>query len=205
MHSALYFHGFASSPDSAKVHALRDLLRGDVELNAPDLNVPSFAQLDFDAMVQLGLARGLATPPAVIVGSSLGALVALEVIRSGIVAPLVLVAPALGVGDLWATKLPPGDPIDVFHHALGHDAPIHRAFFLQMAAVDVDRNPPPVPLTIFMGSNDESVPFDQVAATWRSWRERLVPRSLFIEIAGGDHGLTASVDLIAHEIRRRCT
>jgi hypothetical protein len=40
MTSVLYFHGFASSPNSAKITALRPLLAPHaIELNAPDLNV----------------------------------------------------------------------------------------------------------------------------------------------------------------------
>jgi len=204
-HAALYFHGFASSPHSEKVRSLRALLGDDVDLVTPDLNVPSFRELDFDAMASLGVAEGKRIEPCVVVGSSLGALVALEVVRRGIVAPLVLIAPALGFGDRWRTKLPAGDPIDVFNHALGHDAPIHRVFFLRMATLDVDRDPPPAPVTIFMGTNDESVPFEQVASAWRRWEPRLAPDSHFVELKGADHGLTAHVSLMANEIRRRCS
>lgn len=51
----LYFHGFASSPGSRKVQSLRALLAPEgIELNAPDLNIPTFASLDFDAIVRWG-------------------------------------------------------------------------------------------------------------------------------------------------------
>src|SRR5712691_2994048 len=98
MPSVLYLHGFASSPNSEKVRGIRSLLeaRG-IEINAPDLNVPSFEELDFDAMVRQAIAAGRRRPPAAVVGSSLGAVVALEVVRSAIPKPLVLIAPALGV------------------------------------------------------------------------------------------------------------
>jgi len=50
--NVLYFHGFASSPASAKITALRPLLAPQrIELDTPDLNVPSFEELDFEAMV----------------------------------------------------------------------------------------------------------------------------------------------------------
>lgn len=183
------------------MRSLRALLDHEVELTTPDLNVPSFRHLDFDAMAALGVEEGRRIAPRAIVGSSLGALVALEVVRRGIVAPMVLIAPALGFGDRWQTKLPPGDPIEVFNHALGRNAPIHRAFFLGMAEVNVDRDPPPAPVTIVMGTNDDSVPFGQVVETWKRWEPRLAPGSRFVEIAGGDHGLTAHVALIAELIR----
>jgi len=137
--SVLYFHGFASSPASAKITSLRPLLEPHgIALDVPDLNVPSFSQLDWNAMVARALAHAHANPPAVVVGSSLGALVALEVVRRGVEAPLVLIAPAIGVAERWKTKLPDGDPVVVWNHALNANAPIHRAFFDQMNAIDVD-------------------------------------------------------------------
>ena len=204
MPSILYLHGFASSPYSAKVRALRALLAPDgIELNAPDLNAPCFERLDFEAVVQRAVDAGRSIPPAAVVGSSLGALVALEVVRRRIEKPLVLIAPALGVADQWITRLPPGDPIRVYNHAREQDAPIHRAFFEQVARVDSDRNSPAVPVTLIMGRNDESVPFDRVAAVWKRWEAsgKLAEGSRFVEIAAGDHGLTAFADILADAIR----
>ncbi|HSP15070.1 MAG TPA: YqiA/YcfP family alpha/beta fold hydrolase [Thermoanaerobaculia bacterium] len=201
--AVLYIHGFASSPQSSKLVALERIIDGEIELNAPDMNVPSFEQLDFEAMTQLALAEAHRRPPRVIVGSSLGALVALEAVRRGIRVPLVLIAPAVGIGERWRSKLPPGDPIEVFNHARNAQAPIHRAFFETMAAVQPEHEAPEVPVTILMGRNDESVPFSWVRNVWEEWTRgaRLVAASKFIEIAGGDHGLVAHVETIANEIR----
>ena len=173
-----------------------------VELNTPDLNVPSFEELDFDAMVKH--ARKSAPGAQAIVGSSLGSVVALEVVRRGLHVPMVLIAPGLGIRDQWIAKLPPGDPIEIFNFAVGRNVPIHRAFFEQMSRVDVDREPPPVPVTIFMGRKDETIAFHRVESVWKSWESsgKLVPGSQFIEIPEGDHGLTAYVDRIAPEIHK---
>jgi len=200
----LYFHGFASSPDSAKVRGLRALLERDgIVLDVPDLNVPSFERLDFDAIVDKGVVCGRANPPRAIAGSSFGALIALQVARRGIAAPIVLIAPALGVVDLWPAHIPPGDPVSVFNHARNAKAPIHRAFFERVATVDVDRQPPSHRVTVIMGRRDENVPFARVEGVWRAWEAsgRLAPGSRFIEIPDGDHGLTEFVDVIAAEIR----
>ena len=206
MASVLYFHGFASSPRSAKVQSLSRLLEPDgIELNAPDLNAPSFGALTWEAMIETALAAAARIPPDAIAGSSLGALVALEIMRRGIVAPLVLIAPALGIAERWRTKLPPGDPITVFNHAAGADAPIHRRFFLEMAELHVDDFPPPAPVTLIMGTDDEQVPFAGVEQTWRSWEPSLKAGSKFVTIDGGDHGLTAHVERIAEEIQRQLT
>lgn len=202
MKSVLYFHGFASSPASAKIALLRPLLDPhEIDLNTPDLNAPSFERLDWNAMIERALAAARERPPRAIVGSSLGSLVALEVVRRGVVAPLVLIAPALGIADRWKTKLPPGDPIVTFNHARGENAPIHRAFFEQMFDVRIDEEPPASRVVAIMGRNDETVPFDRVAATWKQWESRgLALGSKFIEIADGDHGLTKYADVIAREI-----
>jgi predicted esterase YcpF (UPF0227 family) len=199
MRPVLYFHGFASSPASAKITALRPLLepRG-IELITPDLNAPSFEALDWNAIVERGAAEARRVDPVAMVGSSLGALVALAVAQRGIHVPLVLIAPALGVAQRWREKLPDGDPVSVFNHARGENAPIHRAFFLQMAELHVDDEAPPAAVTAIMGRLDETVPFDLARATWERWK--LTPPSRFVEIPEGDHGLVAHSNLIADAI-----
>jgi pimeloyl-ACP methyl ester carboxylesterase len=203
MKNVLYLHGFASSPRGRKAEALRRVLEpSGFRIVAPDLNIPSFERLDFRAMARVALWDMKKHLPAVVVGSSLGALVALEAGRTAPAAPLVLIAPALGFGRRWIEKLPPGDSLQFFHHAEGKDLAIHRRFFEAMAGVDADRDPPEKPVTVIMGRRDESVPFDLVRDVWTGWEEsgRLPEGSRFVEIPDGDHGLTAFVDQIAEEI-----
>lgn len=202
MKSVLYFHGFASSPASAKIAALRPLLAPyEIELNTPDLNVPSFEALDFDAVVDHAVNAAHATPPRAIVGSSLGALVALSVAKRGFALPLVLIAPALGVARRWAEHVPNTDPVKVFNFARNADAFIHRKFFLQMTNLHVDEAPPPSRVTAIMGRKDETVPFWVVEETWKKWEiAGLVAGSKFIELAEGDHGLVTEADVIRDAI-----
>ena len=140
--------------------------------------------------------------PAVIVGSSLGALVALELAGFAPPAALVLIAPALGFGRRWVDRLPPGETVPFFHHGEGRDLPIHRRFFESMAALDLEASPPPIPVALIMGTEDESVPFEGVSRTWESWEKSnlLTPGSRFVAIPGGDHGLIPHVGRIADEI-----
>jgi pimeloyl-ACP methyl ester carboxylesterase len=172
---------------------------------APDLNIPSFQKLDFKAMSRVAFWEAKKHMPAVIVGSSLGAMVALDVARIAPVAALVLVAPALGFGARWIEKLPAGESIPFLHHGEGKELPIHRRFFEQMAALDLEGHPPPMPVTIVMGENDESVPFQGVRSVWEAWDRSgaLAPGSRFDSIAGGDHGLVDHVDRIRDEILAR--
>jgi predicted esterase YcpF (UPF0227 family) len=201
--SVLYFHGFASSPASAKITALRPLLAPHgIELNTPDLNVPSFERLDFEAVVTHALDRARDTPPRALVGSSLGALIALAVAKRGVAVPMVLIAPALGVAQRWSEKLPSGDPVTVFNFARNADAQIHRAFFEQMATLEIDVAPPPSRVTAIMGRRDETVPFDMVEARWCEWEESgaLAADSKFVVIEEGDHGLVDQARVIEDAI-----
>lgn len=203
MKNVLYLHGFASSPAGRKVGLLADLLapRG-LRIVAPDLNVPSFRELDFRAIVHRALDEARLHVPVVIVGSSLGAVAALEAARLGARAPLVLIAPAIGFGRRWTEKLPPGDPLLFLHHAEGKELPIHRRFFEELAARGDDTKPPSAPVVVVMGSNDESVPADHVREVWKAWESSggLAPGSRFVEIPGGDHGLVEHVGTIARAI-----
>lgn len=204
----LYLHGLASSPKGRK----RELLEKQFEKEgftvvAPDLNVPSFRKLDFLEMGRAARAAFDLAEPRAIVGSSLGALVSLSLseILGPRSCPLVLVAPALGFGARWKEKLPDSEEFDLFHHGEGRPLPIHRRFFEEMAGVLVDAAPPPVAVSVVMGTDDESVPFAQVADAWARWEAsgRLVPGSRFHRVEGGDHGLVEFGDQIEAAVRER--
>lgn len=202
MKNVLYLHGFASSPRGRKIGLLREILepRG-MRVIAPDLNIPSFQRLDFKAMSRVAFWEAKKHMPAVVVGSSLGALVALDLARVAPLFSLVLIAPALGFGPRWLEKVPSGDTIPFFHHGENRELPIHRRFFEDMARLDVDAEPPPVATIAVMGTEDESIPFDVVRGVWEGWERRgLADGSRFAAIEGGDHGLVDHVGRIADEI-----
>ncbi len=200
----LYLHGFASSPGAAKARALRDALAPAFDLVVPDLNQPSFAALSFDAMVSTAVAAANAHPPDVMLGSSLGALVALAAAARGVDAPLLLLAPAVGFAERWATRLPPGDgPVPFHHFGERREIPVHRAFFEETARVDVDRAAPRRCVVIIMGRRDETIPYGTVRDVWDRWAESgtLASGSRYEEIADGDHGLFAAVPHVASLVR----
>ena len=204
----LYLHGLASSPRGRKRAVLEDRFAPDgFEIVAPDLNVPSFRKLSFEEMVATAREACDRARPRVVIGSSLGALVALSLSESlsSSSPPLVLVAPALGFHERWKEKLPDGEEFEFFHHGEERPLPIHRRFFEEMARVDVGETPPPVPVSVVMGTEDETVPFDQVAAAWARWEGsgRLAKRSRFHRVPGGDHGLVAHGAEIESAVRER--
>jgi pimeloyl-ACP methyl ester carboxylesterase len=206
--SLLYLHGLASSPRGRKRAVLDARFSPEgYRVVAPDLNVPSFRELSFDEMHAEAVVAYAEAKPGVVVGSSLGALVALSLADTlgPEAAPLVLIAPALGFGERWASKLPDGEALEMFHHGEERSLPIRRAFFEEMAEVTVDAGPPPVAVSLVMGTLDETVPFEQVAARWKEWEAsgRLVAGSRFHAVPGGDHGLVDFGDAIEAAVRER--
>jgi len=206
--SLLYLHGLASSPKGRKRAMLEERFGAEgFVVAAPDLNVPSFRELSFEEMYAEAFVAYSESRPRLVVGSSLGALVALSLAetlgRDG--PPLVLIAPALGFGARWASKLPEGGSFEMFHHGEGRNLPIHRRFFEEMAHVTVDASPPPVPVSVVMGTLDESVPFDQVADRWAAWEASggLAPGSRFHAVEGGDHSLLAHGGILEAAVLER--
>ena len=104
--NVLYLHGFGSSPRSSKAVWLGEQLAGHgVPLLCPDLNEPDFDTITVSRMVDQvdRVLRALSPGPAVLIGSSLGALVAWHVAARSAAASrpvdrLVLLAPALDFG-----------------------------------------------------------------------------------------------------------
>lgn len=173
-HRALiYLHGFASGPEGNKARHCRAWAEAqEIPFLAPDLNLPSFEALTLSAQVEAveSLLTALVEAP-VLVGSSLGGLVAAAVAQRGAsLHHLVLLAPAFGFAQRrldsarWAgyrhhRRLP------VFHHAwnrwvrmgpeLLDDLPRWRddeTWMLQ------------VPGTVLHGIQDEAVPLAESEA-----------------------------------------
>ena len=98
----LYFHGFASSPNSKKAGFFRERIPS---LEVPDLNSDDFEHLTITRQLELigDLAAG---EPAYLIGSSMGGyLAALYAARHPEVAKLVLMAPAFGFVKRWTESV----------------------------------------------------------------------------------------------------
>ncbi len=109
----VYLHGFGSSPDSSKARFLSERLEAyGATLHCPDLNEPDFATLTVSRMLDQvdSLLAELGPGPSALIGSSLGAFVALHVAERQVlrnasrstdgcsIVRLVLLAPALTFG-----------------------------------------------------------------------------------------------------------
>lgn len=205
-----YLHGFASSRQSTKAayFAERLQMQGRV-LHCPDFNEPDFSTLTITRMLdQLAaeMATLDATQPVVLIGSSLGAVVAIHTAaRLGSrVTRLVLLAPAvmfpkdadhvLGADNVarWRAT----GTLDVFHHTAGATKPLHYRFFedaLQYDALEADVRQPTL---IFQGTRDGTVDHrvvEQYAAT---------RANVALALLDDDHQLIASLPRIWDETAR---
>lgn len=156
-----------------------------------------------DATAALGAVRG-AGQPLLLVGSSMGAWIALLLAARGLADPagMVLVAPAVDFVSRRLAEMPGHMRESLQAHGVVHvpDAyapgatyPISRAFLDDALALEPGDAPlsVPCPVHILHGTEDEAVP----VATARRLA-RLLPDATLTEIAGGDHRLTGHVPAI---------
>ena len=193
-----FLHGLSSSPGSKKGAFLQERLahRG-VPLHLPDLNRPSFEGLTLTAQVEEVDRFLKAIPgdrPALIIGSSMGALVSLlfAAAHPTRVERLLLVAPAFKfVGARLAAAA--GTSLDAWeqrgfipmeHYA---DNKIHHLGFQLVEdarGYDFDAISAPLPLRVIHGTEDELIPFE---ATQR-WVQQH-PGVELVPVKGGSHDL----------------
>ena len=201
----IYLHGFASSPASSKAQRFaRELARHGVTFACPDFNQPSFEDLTVTRMLgqTRDAVRASDRSPIALIGSSLGAFVALHAAaqdRASNAEPpridrLLLLAPAL---DLRAG--PQGADIDdwrrtgrlrIFHHAWNEHRDVGFALYEDAARYDALALDLPLPMLVFQGSRDLSV--DPVMVErWARARP-----SVDLRMLDDEHQLAASVGQI---------
>ncbi len=167
MTAFVYLHGFASGPTGRKADHCRAWAEArEIEFLAPDLNLPSFESLTISAQVEAveALLAGLSEPP-VMVGSSLGGVVAAAVAHRGAaLKKLILLAPGLGFARRrlfsarWAgyrqhRRLP------VYHHAYQRWVKLGAELLDDLPSwADDDNWQVRTQVVVIHGRMDESVP-----------------------------------------------
>jgi pimeloyl-ACP methyl ester carboxylesterase len=165
----LLLHGFASSGQSTKAQYVREKIRTvrQVAFDAFDFNPTpkDFEYLTITGMIdrlrQYVLDRHLGLMS--VVCSSLGGLVGLHYARRyGGVERLLLLAPALSYlgAERTAEQLEQWRQMGaapIYHHGFGREMPLQYGFHEDGLRYR-ERVPPPVPVTIIHGRNDETVP-----------------------------------------------
>jgi uncharacterized protein len=204
-----YLHGFASSARSSKATFFAAKLREQgIELHTPDFNEPDFSTLTITRMVeQVGRAvEAVAPEPVVLIGSSLGAFVAVQAAlkHPGRVARMVLLAPALdfggnrmkSLGDTGLDEWKRRDRLDIFHHGYGRMMPVHYELYADARRYDCVEAALTMPIQVFQGRRDDAVDPD-VVERWSRARPNVE-----LHMLDDDHQLTASVGYVWEEMKR---
>jgi pimeloyl-ACP methyl ester carboxylesterase len=205
---AFYLHGFASSAKSSKAVFLSGRLaaRG-VHLETPDLNEPDFGTLTVSRMVaQVAAAIDASPEPAALIGSSLGAFVAVQAAlqRPGVVSRLVLLAPALDfggnrmreIGGVGLEQWKASNALNVFHYGYGRLIPVHYELYTDASRYDPSNAALVMPVQVFQGRRDTAVDPEAV--------ERWARARSYVELhmLDDDHQLLGSLDVIWREMER---
>jgi pimeloyl-ACP methyl ester carboxylesterase len=216
MRHLVYLHGFASSAASSKAayFGARATEAGLV-MHCPDLNLPEFETLTISRMLDqvAGLLKEIAPDPAVLIGSSLGGLVAVEsaarqeqmpVPGAAPIESLVLLAPALDIvrgferdfGSAEIVRWQAEGSKDVFHYAHERSRALGWSFFEDARRYEPLALRLELPILVYQGRHDALVDPDTVAG----WVERQ-PHAA-IHLLDDDHQLASSLDVMWSGIRR---
>jgi pimeloyl-ACP methyl ester carboxylesterase len=206
----VYLHGFASSPLSSKATWFeRELTAHGVGFSCPDFNEPAFETLTVTRMlaqVRQAIAAASAAPVA-LVGSSLGAFVALHAAaadRTGRVDRLVLLAPAIDFGgnrlrqlgahgiDEWRRS----GSLRLFHYGYNEPRDVGFALYEDAAGYDAFAVPVRQPALVVQGRQDDLVDAPTVER-WASTRP-----AVDLRLVDDGHQLTASMPFIWQESTR---
>jgi pimeloyl-ACP methyl ester carboxylesterase len=200
----VYLHGFASSPESGKaVRFGRELEAHGVGFTCPDLNQPDFRTLTTTRMLAQTAAAIEAAEegPVCLVGSSLGAFVALHAAAAdttGRVDRLILLAPAFDFGgnrlrslgeqgiDEWRRA----GSLRVMHYAQGVEQDVDFALYEDAARYDAWAVIDTKPTLIVQGRRDDVVDPEMVTR-WASGRP-----SVDLRLLDDGHQLADSIDRI---------
>ena len=207
--NVIYLHGFASSPESSKAIRIAEALRPlDVSTHIPDLNAPSFRDITVTRMIEQvraaaqGSSPADAASPVVLIGSSLGAFVAVNAAAGDArVKGLVLLAPALDfgadehgkIGDVTIADWKAAGVCEVFHYARGRAEHLDYTLYEDARRYDAFGVALDVPVLVFQGTRDTVVN----PAVVRRWCEGR-PNVTLVEL-DDDHQLQGSIDRICDE------
>ena len=197
---ALYLHGFASGPKTAKGTALGQRLAGAVSTyGIPDLEGGDFPSLTMDAMLARAESALEAVPddgaPILLIGSSLGGYAAAQLAAEGRakrVGGLLLIAPAFGFTTRWTERLGPEaiaawrreGSRPFYHFAAEKELPLGVGFYDSCLALPELPAQAPVPATVVHGRQDESVD-SRGSVAYATGRKHVE-----LHLVAGDHRLT---------------
>jgi len=173
--------------------------RRGIDLVTPDFNQPDFASLTISRMIaQASEVIAAAPEPVVLIGSSLGGFVAVQVAASepSRVARVILLAPALDfsanrlrdLGDRGLDEWRRTDTLNVFHYGYGRMMPLRYSLYEDATRYDAFGAHLRQPMQIFQGTRDTAVDPDTVRR-WAAARANVE-----LHLLDDDHQLIASLE-----------
>ena len=206
-----YLHGFASSTKSTKAGFLAGKLRErGIVLHTPDFNEPDFSTLTVTRMIDQSTRaiRALPDGPVVLIGSSLGAFVAVQTAvrlagsASHPVVRMILLAPALDfsgnrtrdLGDRGLDEWKSTGQLNVFHYGYGRLMPVHYELYTDACGYDCVNAVLTMPIQIFQGRRDTAVDPRSVEEWSRS------RPNVELHLLDDDHQLASSLECIWRSI-----
>ena len=176
----------------------------------PDLNLPSFEKLSLAAQIEVGLKLAADLEPLVLVGSSMGGLLAAlldKELRKKNYAnkpiALILLAPGFGITKRWPQIIGEEGMKDwqetgfrpFFHYAANQELPMHFDFTKDLELYQTDNFKMEIPTIVFHGINDQTVPIEHA----REFAQLNCENNLvqLVELDDG-HELGNSLDTIWH-------
>ncbi len=207
VHHVVYLHGFASSPQSSKATWFaRELKTRGVGYSCPDFNEPAFQTLTVTRMLaQVREAVAASTGgPVALVGSSLGAFVALHAAAAdttGRVDRLVLLAPAIDfagnrlrqLGEHGIDEWRRSGSLRLFHYGYNEHRDVGFALYEDAAQYDAFAVPVRQTTLVVQGRHDDLVDASTVER-WASTRP-----AVDLRLVDDGHQLTASMPYIWRE------
>jgi len=204
----IYLHGFASSPEtSQKAQAFKQAFAAsEITLQIPDLNKPSFERLTLTAMLAhlADIVRSCPPGPVYLVGSSMGGLLAVHFVsrykdaEAKRVELLFLMAPALDflanrrvtLGETGMRTWEETGWTKVHNYATDRKERIHWGFVEDIAAYDSYAAHVDIPVIVYHGSEDESVPLAQ------SEKFAADRNNVRLKVVESDHSLHSVIETI---------
>ncbi|HEY9677893.1 MAG TPA: YqiA/YcfP family alpha/beta fold hydrolase [Drouetiella sp.] len=197
----LYLHGFASGPTSTKANFFVERLNGmGIETAVPDLNKPTFAEMTLTSQLQIArdcLEKFGQDSKSIVIGSSMGGLLATLLAQVIPLQGIVLLAPGFGLPRRWSEMLG-DDGLDqwkqagkreVFHYATNTNEFLNYGFITDAEKYSTDGLRVSTPALVFHGTNDETVPVSESQEF-----HKLNPTNVQLEVLDDDHMLYASME-----------